>query len=393
LREGKNDMTDQAHLPLTVLKDDEKMFRQAVLDFARQEIAPRVMKMDETESMDKELIDKLFEMGLMGIEVPESHGGAGSTFFNAILAIEALAQVDPSVSVLVDVQNTLVENAFLRWGTPEQRTRYLKMLAGGKIGSYCLTEANSGSDAFALRTRAVQQADGSYRLTGKKVFITNAKEADVFLVFANLNPEQGYKGITAFVVERGFKGFSVGKKETKLGIRASSTCEILFDDCVVPKENLLGESGKGYKIAIETLNEGRIGIAAQMLGLAQGAFDAALKYVKEREQFGKPLGAFQGVQFQIGQMATDIEAARLMVYNAARLKDAKLDFVKEAAMAKHFASKVAEEVASVALELHGGYGFIKEFPVEKFFRDAKIGKIYEGTTNMQLQTIAKTYLG
>lgn len=389
-------MTDPVHLPLTALKDDEKMFQKAVLDFARQEIAPLVSKMDETETMDKDLIQKLFDMGLMAIETPESHGGAGSSFFNAILAIEALAQVDPSVSVLVDVQNTLVANAFLRWGTQAQRDRYLKLMSsakGGQIGSYCLTEPNSGSDAFALRTRATVAADGSYRLTGKKVFITNAKEADIFLVFANLNPEQGYKGITAFVVERSFKGFSVGKKEMKLGIRASSTCEILFDDCVVPKENVLGEIGKGYKIAIETLNEGRIGIAAQMLGLAQGAFDASLKYVREREQFGKSLASFQGVQFQIGQMATDIEAARLMVYNAARLKDAKMEFVKEAAMAKHFASKVAEDVASLAVELHGGYGFIKEFPVEKFYRDAKIGKIYEGTTNMQLQTIAKAVLG
>ncbi|MCA2961701.1 MAG: acyl-CoA dehydrogenase [Silvanigrellales bacterium] len=389
-------MTDPVHLPLTALKDDEKMFQKAVLDFARQEIAPLVSKMDETETMDKELIQKLFDMGLMAIETPESHGGAGSSFFNAILAIEALAQVDPSVSVLVDVQNTLVANAFLRWGTQAQRDRYLKLMSsakGGQIGSYCLTEPNSGSDAFALRTRATVAADGSYRLTGKKVFITNAKEADIFLVFANLNPEQGYKGITAFVVERSFKGFSVGKKEVKLGIRASSTCEILFDDCVVPKENVLGEIGKGYKIAIETLNEGRIGIAAQMLGLAQGAFDASLKYVREREQFGKSIASFQGVQFQIGQMATDIEAARLMVYNAARLKDAKMEFVKEAAMAKHFASKVAEDVASIAIELHGGYGFIKEFPVEKFYRDAKIGKIYEGTTNMQLQTIAKAVLG
>lgn len=388
-------MTDLVHLPLTALKDDEKMFQKAVLDFARQEVAPLVSKMDETETMDKALIQKLFDMGLMAIETPESHGGAGSTFFNAILAIEALAEVDPSVSVLVDVQNTLVANAFLRWGTPAQRDRYLRLLSnpvGGQIGSYCLTEPNSGSDAFALRTRATVAPDGSYRLTGKKVFITNAKEADIFLVFANLNPEQGYKGITAFIVERSFPGFAVGKKEMKLGIRASSTCEVLLDDCVVPKENVLGEIGKGYKIAIETLNEGRIGIAAQMLGLAQGAFNASLKYVKEREQFGKTLGSFQGVQFQIGQMATDIEAARLMVYNAARLKDAKLDFVKEAAMAKHFASKVAEEVASLAVELHGGYGFIKEFPVEKFYRDAKIGKIYEGTTNMQLQTIAKAVM-
>lgn len=381
-------MTTEKHLPLTHLSDDEKMFFTAVSDFAKREIAPRVSRMDETESMDKDLLGKLFEQGFMGIEVPEKFGGAGSTFFNAILAIEALAQVDPSVSVLVDVQNTLVENAFLRWGTDEQRTKYLGMLCGGRIGSYCLTEANSGSDAFALRARANDMGT-HYEITGKKVFITNAKEADVFLVFANVNPDAGYKGITAFIVERSFPGFAIGKKEVKLGIRASSTCEVLLDACKVPKENVLGEVGKGYKIAIETLNEGRIGIAAQMLGLAEGAYEGALKYCKDREQFGKPLLQFQGVQFQIAQMAVDIEAAKLMVYNAARLKDAGLPFVKEAAMAKHFASEVAERVASLALELHGGYGFIKEFAAEKFYRDAKIGKIYEGTSNMQLQTIAK----
>ena len=381
-------MTTEKHLPLTLLSEDENMFFTAVSDFAKREIAPRVARMDETESMDRELIGKLFEQGFMGIEVPEKFGGAGSTFFNAILAIEALAQVDPSVSVLVDVQNTLVENAFLKWATEPVQAKYLTQLTGGKIGSYCLTEANSGSDAFALRTKAVDEGS-HYSLTGKKVFITNAKEADVFLVFANVNLEAGYKGITAFVVERDFPGFAVGKKEVKLGIRASSTCEVLLDNCKVPKQNILGEVGKGYKIAIETLNEGRIGIASQMLGLAEGAYEAALKYVKQREQFGKTLLDFQGVQFQIAQMATDIEAAKLMVYNAARLKDAGMPFVKEAAMAKHFASNVAEQVASVALELHGGYGFIKEFPAEKFFRDSKIGKIYEGTSNMQLQTIAK----
>jgi alkylation response protein AidB-like acyl-CoA dehydrogenase len=384
--------TPTAHAPaLTTLLDDEKMFQSSVLDFARREIAPLVHKMDETETLDLGLVKKLFEMGFMGIEVPEKFGGSGSTFFNAILAIEALAQVDPSVSVFVDVQNTLVENAFLRWGTPAQQDKYLRMLCGGKVGSYCLTEPNSGSDAFALKTRAVDKGT-HYELTGKKVFITNAKEADVFLVFANVNPDAGYKGITGFVVEKSFPGFSLGKKEVKLGIRASSTCEVLFDACKVPKENIIGEIGKGYKIAIETLNEGRIGIAAQMLGLAQGAFDLALKYVSQREQFGKPLSQFQGVQFQIGEMATQIEAARLMVYNAARLKDSGKDFVKEAAMAKHFASNVAESVSSLSLELHGGYGFIKEFPIEKFFRDSKIGKIYEGTSNMQLQTIAKMCL-
>lgn len=377
--------------PLTHLNDDEKLFFNTVLDFARKEIGPKVSAMDESETMDAGLIKKLFEQGFMGIEVPEKWGGTGGTFFNAILAIQALAQVDPSVSVFVDVQNTLVENAFMKWGTPFLQEKYLTMMCQGKVGSYCLTEANSGSDAFALKSRAWDEGS-HYRITGKKVFITNAKEADVFLIFANLNPEAGYKGITAFVVEKSFPGFSVGKKESKLGIRASSTCEVILENCIVPKENVMGEIGKGYKIAIETLNEGRIGIAAQMLGLAEGAFNQAIKYVKEREQFGKTLSGFQGVQFQIAQMGVDIEASRLMVYNAARLKDSGLEFVKEAAMAKHFASNVAEKVASLALELHGGYGFIKEFPAEKFYRDAKIGKIYEGTSNMQLQTIAKFFI-
>ncbi len=377
--------------PLTHLNDDEKLFFNTVLDFARKEIGPKVSAMDEAETLDAGLIKKLFEQGFMGIEVPEKWGGTGGTFFNAILAIQALAQVDPSVSVFVDVQNTLVENAFMKWGTRYLQEKYLTMMCAGKVGSYCLTEANSGSDAFALKSRAWDEGT-HYRITGKKVFITNAKEADVFLVFANLNPEAGYKGITAFVVEKSFPGFSVGKKESKLGIRASSTCEVILENCIVPKENVMGEIGKGYKIAIETLNEGRIGIAAQMLGLAEGAFNQAVKYVKEREQFGKTLSGFQGVQFQIAQMSVDIEASRLMVYNAARLKDSGLEFVKEAAMAKHFASNVAEKVASLALELHGGYGFIKEFPAEKFYRDAKIGKIYEGTSNMQLQTIAKFFI-
>lgn len=381
----------EAARPLTLLSDDEKLFFESVYDFAKQEIGPHVAKMDDAEALDLNILKKLFEMGFMGIEIGENFGGAGSTFFNAILAIEALAKVDPSVSVVVDVQNTLVGNAFKRWAPDSLKKKYLPKLATEMLGSYCLTESHSGSDAFALRTQAWDEGS-HYRISGKKIFITNAKEAGLFLVFANLNPDQGYKGITAFVVERGMPGFSVGKKEVKLGIRASSTCELIFDNCKVPKENLLGEEGKGYKIAIETLNEGRIGIAAQMLGLAEGAFDAARHYVCEREQFGKHLSHFQGVQFQIAQMATEIEAARLMVYNAARLKDAKLDFVKEAAMAKHFTSAVAERVSSLAVELFGGYGFIKEFPVEKFFRDAKIGKIYEGTTNMQLQTIAKHFL-
>jgi alkylation response protein AidB-like acyl-CoA dehydrogenase len=386
-------MHDQPQSPaLTTLSQDETLFFQSVLEFAQKEIAPRVERMDESELMDKDLIAKLFEMGLLGIEVPENFGGAGSTFFNAILAIQALAQVDPSVSVLVDVQNTLVENAFMRWGTPFLREKYLALLTGGKIGSYCLTEAGSGSDAFALRTKATEAGD-DYILNGKKIFITNANEADVFLVFATVNPQAGYKGITAFVVERSMPGFALGKKEKKLGIRASSTCEVILNDVRVPKKNIMGEIGKGYKIAIETLNEGRIGIAAQMLGLAEGAFKAAVKYSKQREQFGKAISGFQGIQFQIGDMATQIEAARLMVYNAARLKDSGQPFVQEAAMAKLFAGNVAEHVASISLEIFGGYGFIKEFPAEKFYRDAKIGKIYEGTSNMQLQTIAKSFLG
>jgi alkylation response protein AidB-like acyl-CoA dehydrogenase len=315
-------------------------------------------------------------------------GGAGGSFFMAILAIEELSKVDPSVGVLVDVQNTLVNNIFLRFATDAQKKKYGPMLAGSKVGCYCLTEPNSGSDAFAMKARAYDEGS-HWRLEGKKIFITNAKEAEIFIVFANANPEKGYKGITAFIVEKGTPGLSLGKKEVKLGIRASSTCEVLLDNVKIPKENLMGEYGKGYKIAIETLNEGRIGIAAQMLGLAQGAFDGALKYSKEREQFGKQLAEFQGIQFQISEMATEIEAARLMVYNAARLKDAGLPFVKEAAMAKYFVSDVAERVASKALEIYGGYGFIKEFPAEKFYRDAKIGKLYEGTSNMQLSTIFK----
>jgi alkylation response protein AidB-like acyl-CoA dehydrogenase len=348
--------------------------------------------MDETETMDPGLIKQLFEFGLMGIELPEQYGGSGGSFFMAILAIEALAKVDPSVSVLVDVQNTLVNNIFLRWGTEAQKAKYAPLLASQKVGSYCLTEPNSGSDAFAMKARAYDEGS-HWRLEGKKIFITNAKEADIFVVFANAAPEKGYKGITAFVVERGTPGFAVGKKEVKLGIRASSTCEVILENVKIPKENLVGEYGKGYKIAIETLNEGRIGIAAQMLGLAQGALDGALKYAKEREQFGKSLSEFQGIQFQLAEMATEVEAARLMVYNAARLKDAGLPFVKEAAMAKYFVAEIAEKVASKSLEIYGGYGFIKEFPAEKFYRDAKIGKLYEGTSNMQLQTIFKLLEG
>ncbi len=374
--------------PLTALSEDEKLFQGEIERFAYQVIKPLVMSMDETETMDPGLIKKMFDAGLMGIELPEQFGGSEGSFFMAILAIEALSKVDPSVGVLVDVQNTLVNNIFLRWANPAQKAKFLPQLASKRLGSYCLTEPNSGSDAFALKARAFDEG-GHWRLEGKKIFITNAKEAEIFIVFANANPEQGYKGITAFIVEKGTPGFAIGKKEVKLGIRASSTCEVLLENVKVPKENLLGEYGKGYKIAIETLNEGRIGIAAQMLGLAQGAFDGAMKYAGEREQFGKPLRDFQVMQHQIAEMATEIEAARLMVYNAARLKDAGLPFLKEAAMAKYYVSDIAERVASRALEVYGGYGFIKEFPAEKFYRDAKIGKLYEGTSNMQLQTIFK----
>lgn len=374
--------------PLTLLTEEEVLFQSEVNKFAESQIGPRVHSMDEKQDLDPTLLPHLFEMGLMGIEVPAELGGAGGSFFMSILAIEALAKVDPSVSVLVDVQNTLVNNIFMNWGTPDQRKKYLTRLASKEVGSYCLTEPNSGSDAFAMKSRAFDEGD-SYRLEGKKIFITNAKEANVFIVFANVNPDAGYKGITAFAVERGTPGFSVGKKENKLGIRASSTCEVLLNGVKIPKANVLGEVGKGYKIAIETLNEGRIGIASQMLGLAQGAHAGALKYARQREQFGKQLREFQGIQFQLAEMAIEIEAAKLLVYNAARLKDAKKEFVKEAAMAKFFASQVGEKVASMALEIYGGYGFIKEFPAEKFYRDAKIGKLYEGTSNMQLQTIFK----
>lgn len=374
--------------PLTQLTDDEALFYAEVERFARTAVGPRVLAMDEAERLDPEILKGMFECGLMGIEVPEEFGGAQGSFMMAILAIEALAKVDPSVSVICDVQNTLVNNIFLRWGSPAQKKKYLPRLTGSQVGSYCLTEANSGSDAFAMKARAVDEGS-HFRLTGKKIFITNAKEADVFVVFANANPELGYKGITAFACEKGMAGFSIGKKELKLGIRASSTCEVLLDNVKVPKDGVLGEVGKGYKIAIETLNEGRIGIAAQMLGLAEGALAGALRYANQREQFGKPLADFQGIQMALAELATKIEAARLMVYNAARLKDARRPFMQEAAMAKYFVSHVAEEVASRALEVYGGYGFIKEFPAEKFYRDAKIGKLYEGTSNMQLLTIFK----
>ena len=379
-------------MALTQLGEDEQMFRDTVRRFAVEQIAPLVRGMDESQQMDSGLIRKLFELGLMGLEISEEYGGCGGTFFNAILAVEEISAVDPSVGVMVDVQNTLCINALKRWATEEQKKKYLTRLATDTIGSYALSEASSGSDAFALQTRAVRRGD-EYVLNGQKLWITNAKEAGLFIVFATLDPAAGYKGITAFVVEKDAPGFTVGKKEDKLGIRASSTCELVFKDCVVSSSQVLGETGKGYKVAIETLNEGRIGIGAQMLGLAAGAWGHAVKWAKERKQFGKTLVEFQAMQFQLAEMATDIEAARLLVYNAARLKDAKLDFLKEAAMCKYFASQVAERVASLAVEVYGGSGFVKDYPVEKFYRDAKIGKIYEGTSFMQLATIAKLALG
>jgi alkylation response protein AidB-like acyl-CoA dehydrogenase len=383
--------------PLTMLSEDERLFRDSVYEFADREIRPLVREMDEHAKIPRHLIDKLFELGVMAIEIPEAHGGSGATFFHSVLAVEALSRVDPSIGVLVDVQNTLVVNALLRWGSPDQQRTWLARLAGGAVGAYALSEAGSGSDAFALTTRARHRDEGAeaggFILSGRKLWITNANEADLFIVFATIDPEAGYRGITAFIVERGFPGFTVGKKEDKLGIRASSTCELLFEECRVPRANVLGETGKGYKVAIETLNEGRIGIGAQMIGLAQGALDHAVNYTKERKQFGKSIAEFQGVQFQIARAATELEAARLMVYNAARLRDAKQPFLKEAAMCKIFSSEVAERVASLAVNLYGGYGFVKDYPVEKLYRDAKIGQIYEGTSNLQLQTIAKQLLG
>ena len=386
-------MTDlpTAGAPLTILSEDEEMFRDAVRDFASSEIAPLVHQMDEAQQMDSALIRQCFEMGLMGIETPERFGGAESTFFTAVLVVEELSRVDPSVGVLVDVQNTLVNNAFLRWGSAELQERFLPQLSAERVGAYALSEAGSGSDAFALATRATE-VDGGFRLTGRKLWITNGAEASIFIIFATIDPEAGYRGITAFIVEGDADGFSVGKKEDKLGIRASSTTELILEDVFVPRENVLGEVGKGYRTAIETLNEGRIGIGAQMIGLAQGALDATVRYVGEREQFGRPIGEFQGVQFQLARMATELEAARLLVYNAARLKDAGRPFLQEAAMAKLYSSEAAQRIASECIDLYGGYGFTREYPVEKFYRDAKIGTIYEGTSNMQLQTIAKGLL-
>ncbi len=385
-------MNNSTIQPLTVLTEDEQMLYDSVKSFAEERIKPLSREMDEKAKMEPAIIKEFFEMGLMGIEVPEKYGGADSSFFMAILAVEALSNVDPSAAIVIDVQNTLVNNAFMRWGNDALKEKYLPQLCSSKVGAYALSEAGSGSDAFALKCRAEDRGD-HWLLNGQKMWITNAGEAEIFIVFANVNPEAGYKGITAFVVEREFEGFSVGKKEDKLGIRASSTCELILENCKVPKENVLGEVGKGYKVAIETLNEGRIGIGAQMLGVAKGALDAALKYTQEREQFGKPIAQFQGVQFQLSQAATELEAARLLVYNAARLKDAGQKFIKEAAMAKYFSSQVAQKITSLAIDLFGGYGFTKEYPVEKLFRDAKIGTIYEGTSNMQLVTIAKQLLG
>jgi short/branched chain acyl-CoA dehydrogenase len=378
--------------PLTRLTEDEALFQASVREFAAREIRPLVREMDHEAKMPRRLIESLFELGLMGIEIPDAHGGAGGTFFHAVLAVEALSAVDPSVGVLVDVQNTLVINALVRWGSEAQQAQYLPMLASRAVGAYALSEAASGSDAFALTTRAVESGD-DFLLTGRKLWITNANEADLFVVFATVNPDAGYRGITAFLVDRSLAGFSVGKKEDKLGIRASSTCELLLDNCRVPRAHVLGEIGRGYKVAIETLNEGRIGIGAQMIGLAQGALDHAIAYTKERKQFGKTIADFQGVQFQLAHAATELEAARLLVYNAARLRDAGEPFLTEAAMCKLFSSNAAEHITSLAVQLFGGYGYVKDYPVEKLYRDAKIGQIYEGTSNLQLQTIAKQILG
>ena len=374
--------TASAPAPLVSLTDDETLFRDTVRQFADESVRPHVKEMDEKGVFEPKLIEQFFQLGLMGIEVPEQYGGGGGTFFEAILAVEELSRVDPSAGVIVDVQNTLVNNALLRWGTEEQKERYLPRMCTDTVGAYALSEAGSGSDAFALQTKAELKGD-EYVLNGQKLWITNAKEAGVFILLATVDPAAGYKGITAFIVEKTFPGFTVGKKEDKLGIRASSTCELILDDCRVPKNNVLGEVGKGYKIAID----------AQMLGLARGAWEFAVNYAQERKQFGRAIAEFQGIQFQIAQMATEIEAARMLLYNCARMKDAGMNFLKEAAMTKLYTSQVAERVASLCVEIYGGYGFTKDYPVEKFFRDSKIGKIYEGTSNMQLQTIAKLVMG
>jgi short-chain 2-methylacyl-CoA dehydrogenase len=384
--------SETAPRALTSLTDEESLFRQSVREFADQQVRPLAAEMDEQGKFSADLIKQFFELGLMGIAIPEEYGGQGGSFFNSILAVEELSRADASAGVVVDVQNTLVNNALLMWANDEQKRRYLPRLAADTVGAYALSEAGSGSDAFALATKAEDKGD-VYVLNGRKLWITNGAEAGLFIVFANIAPEKGYRGITAFLVERDFPGFTVGKKENKLGIRASSTCELILEDCAVKKENVLGEVGRGYKIAIETLNEGRIGIGSQMVGLSQGALEYGINYTKERQQFGSPIARFQGVQFQIAQIATELEAARLMVYNAARLKDSGENFVTQAAMAKLFTSQVAEHVTSQVVELYGGYGYTKDYPAEKYYRDAKIGKIYEGTSNMQLQTIAKLILG
>ncbi|MGD0911041.1 MAG: acyl-CoA dehydrogenase [Terracidiphilus sp.] len=391
-REALNVNPETTAKALTELSEDENLFLSTVRQFAQEQIGPLVRRMDEDQHMDAGLVRSLFELGLMGIGIPEQYGGSGGTFFDSVLAVEAVSAVDPSVGVLVDVQNTLAAAALIRWATEEQKKKYLSRLAADTVGAYALSEAGSGSDAFALQTRADLRGDG-YVLNGRKLFITNGNEAGIFIVFATIDPAAGYKGVTAFIVEKGMPGFTVGRKEDKLGIRASSTCELIFDDCAVPVAQLLGAPGQGYKIAMETLNEGRIGIGAQMLGLAEGAWGHAAKYAKERKQFGKPIAEFQAMQFQLAEMATDIEAARLMVYNAARLRDAGAEFRKEAAMCKYFASHTAERVASLGVEVFGGSGFVRDYPVEKLYRDAKIGKIYEGTSFMQLATIAKLTLG
>jgi alkylation response protein AidB-like acyl-CoA dehydrogenase len=378
--------------PLTVLTEDEQLLRDSVLEFADRRVRPLVRDMDEHAKMPRDLIDDLFGLGVMGIEIPETYGGAGARFFHSVLAVEALSQVDPSVGLLVDVQNTLVTNALLRWGSDDIKQRHLPAMATKTVGAYALSESGAGSDAFAMTTRATA-GDGGFVLNGRKLWITNANEADLFIVFATINPEAGYRGITAFLVERGAPGFTVGKKEDKLGIRASSTCELLFEECFVGAASVLGEVGKGYKVAIETLNEGRIGIGAQMIGLTQGALGHAVAYTKERKQFGKAIADFQAVQFQLAQAAAELEAARLLVYNAARLRDAGRPFLKEAAICKLYSSQIAEHVTSLAVQLYGGYGYVKDYPVEKLYRDAKIGQIYEGTSNMQLQTIAKLLMG
>jgi short-chain 2-methylacyl-CoA dehydrogenase len=392
LAEGALVGGDAVAQPLTALSEEERFFQTTVRKFAREQIRPYVREMDEACVFRKDIIRQFFEMGLMGIEIPEEYGGQGGSFFQAILAVEELSAVDPSAGVIVDVQNTICNNALMRWATPAQKAKYLPRLAADTVASYALSEAGSGSDAFAMATLAEDRGD-HFLLTGRKLWITNAAESGFFLLFANARPEAGYKGVTAFLIEREFPGFQVGKKEDKLGLRASSTCELVLDNCRVPLENVMGEVGKGYKIAIETLNEGRIAIGAQMIGLARAALEHAVAYARERKQFGKTIGEFQGVQFELAKMATEVEAARLLVYNAARLRDAGMPFLMEAAMAKYYSSEIAEKAASKAIEVHGGVGITKDYPVEKLYRDAKIGRIYEGTSNIQLVTIAKKLLG